>query len=370
MAMADRYQSPEELEKAADELLKKHESGDLDEGFYDIDDDDTVTAQIEEEEDQPRDEDGKFKKAKPAKKEAEEEESEEESESSEENEEDTEPDTDEEESAFDTEGLDEKNAKRVKDAQRAFHKKAGEVKRMKQWAQQVEQENKALLDRLERGKSTTNVPKPKVSLTDERVSELKEEYPDLADFFQSVQDAQIENAQLRETVTTGLQRVETKSSEQTFMTAIKSIHSDADVIRESDEWSGWLDEQPTYIQRAIRDGATAREVADIITTFKDDTGWEGGAPERESTPDSSESGAKPAPSKSSKKEQARKAASPNLPNAARQHKPGKARGETFSRAEIDRISNDPRKTEWLLSEAGEKWQRRVMKAMSEGRITD
>lgn len=376
--MVDRYQSPEELNKAADELLKKHQDGELDEGFYDLGDEEEAPAATDEEggeEEQPRDEDGKFKSKdkkpakEPAKDDDDDEESDDDSKGSDDDEEDKDGDTDDE-SAFDSEGADEKSAKRIKDAQRAFHKKAGEAKRMKQWAQQVEQENKALRDRLERGKSPTNVPKPKVALSDERVKQLKEEYPDLADFFQSVQDTQIENAQLRDTVERGFKQVQTASSEQTFMGAIKSVHSDAEDIQQSDEWSGWLDTQPTYIQRAINEGATAKEVVDIISRFKDDVGWDSGADDEPSTRKGDKSGNEPAPSKSSKKEQARKAASPNLPNAARQHKPGKAKGETFSRAEIDRITNDPSKVEWLLSDEGEKWQRRVMKAMSEDRITD
>ena len=354
------YKPPEQLDADAEALLKEHQAGTLDDANYDLSEDEPEEGA----DPAPAEGDDAGEAGDPAK-------------------------TDEEiaaekvaSDAAAAEGDDAGDAagkpvtgtdKRVLDAQKKMHEATGKSSRLQKIADDVQAENDALRAQLKSGKTAT-VAATKVRLSKDRVAQLQKDYPDLADVFQDIHDTQVENVQLREDLNSGLKVVKAERSEDNFMSSIKSIHPDAETIQVSDEWTGWLKTQPSYIRRAIYEGATSDETAEIITNYKRDTGRPVPG-ETQSTEvvaeGGDESGEDPAPSDTpSKLEQARAAASPTLSKGARQRTPGAGKGKTYSKASIKAISEDPKKVQWLLSEEGEKYQQDVMLAMVQGRITD
>ncbi len=350
------YVSPEQLEKDAAALLEEHGKGTLDDAAYDLSDDEELP-----EADDPvaaaSDEGEKTDEEIKAEEEA------------------AEADPEDEAAKAAADPADPVVDKRVLDAQKKMHEATGKTSRLQKIADDAQAENDALRAQIKSGKTAPLAP-PKVRLSKDRVAQLQKDYPDLADVFQDIHDTQVENVQLREDLNSGLKDVKTERSEDNFMSEIKFIHKDAVAIQQSDEWTGWLKTQPSYIQRAIYEGATSQETVDIITDYKRETGRPVPGETAKSTEtdvdgDGDKSGDDPAPSDTpSKLEQARKAASPTLSKGARQRKPGAGKGKTYSAAEIQAISDDPKKQQWLLSDEGEKYQQDVMKAMQEGRITN
>jgi hypothetical protein len=289
---------------------------------------------------------------------------------------------------FDTEGLDKVSQNRVRAAQARMH-------RATQAEAAARRENEDLRLRLEAlgqepnkqvQKAEQTVPTVKIpdieGMTEEEATKLADDYPDFANVFKTVRGLQEVNTALRKQVDgidesarsarKSVDSMAERTATEDFMGAIRKVHSDADEIQGSDEWLGWVDNQPQYVQRAVFDGATSKDMVQIISAYKRDTGKPVPGAKPQSTAaapegDVDESDEQSAPQPQSKLEQARQAAAPSLPKAARQHKPGQGKGKLISRRDIAAREND---YEFLLSDEGEKWQKEIMKAMSEGRITD
>jgi hypothetical protein len=274
---------------------------------------------------------------------------------------DKDPDNDDDK-VFDTEGVDEVTANRVRAAQRRMHQATSALSEAEKENEQLRRQLAAQGEAPVQAEEQPKLRMPDIQgMTPEQAAQFKEDYPDIAPMIDTISALQQHNAaldlQLRQ-VGQGLEETAHEASYGNFMDTIVSVHDDAEEIRASDEWQGWLEGQPKYVQDAINVKGTAEDVIDIITHFKKDMGMAEATPQQD---------AGPKPKTPSKLEQAKQGAAPNLPGAARQHKPGRGRGKMFSRSDIAAKEKDP---EFLMSDEGEKWIKEAQLAIAEGRITD
>lgn len=339
------FMSIEEMEAREKELMEQHEKGELD--------DDAYAAPVEEDE-QPE---GAAEQA-----------DEEQPEGA------SKEEPEEEEKTFETEGLDDVSQNRVKAAQARMHQATQEAANLRKEIQQMreylkreeERPDQEVKQATKRARDEVSIPAME-GMTPEEIARLSSEYPDLGQVFKVVGGLQDINAALRDQVermkeqqadiTGTVQEDRAERGRAQWMSAITEVHHDAASIQGSDEWKGWVDTQPVYIQRAVYEGATAKDMVDIISRFKGDMGI---------SAETEEGGDEPAPQRSSKLEQARRVASPNLPGAARQHVPKRGQsGKIYTQAEIDKKRNN---MDFLTSPEGEKWAEEIDKAYAEGRV--
>lgn len=375
--------SEEEMDARIAELQKKHAEGALEEEHYA--DDDELTQQLQIEAVKGEDATGEVPAKEPAK------------EVTKPQQKDTgaeelaqeEPAKDPaEEEVLSTEGLDDKAAQRVRNAQAWGHAKAQE-------AAALAKQNKELLERIEKGEKTGEVQRemPKIEIpdiegmTEEQAEQLAEDYPELAPVIKTTLGVLRQNEFLRQQLEKTNATVEQQESrnreteeqarQRTYMEQIKrgdatkgiDAHPDAEAIQQSEDFYGWVNQQSEMIQQAVYDGGSVRDIAFILSSYKRDVGIS-----PSSAAPTAKSGDEPAPQPTgkSKLEQAREVASPSLPDATRQLKPGNnpSGKKIYSLKEIDAIRKDPSKIEWLMSEEGDKWERDVIEAMRDGRIKD
>jgi len=267
-------------------------------------------------------------------------------------------DKEEEAKEFDTEGLNETDAKRVKDAQAWGHKRAGEAARMKAV-------NEALNERLRSAEAKGKVTAPDVKavtkavqgMTTEQVASLKEAYPGLEDLIGLVSDQQqqIVNLQGHATQTSKIQTASIeKTSENEWMAEIQKSHPDADKIQNTDQFNGWLATQPFYVQNAISEGAFPSDVVAILTSYKDAVGLG-----KEDVPAEEEP--------ESKVDQARKVAAHQVAKPARHREPGKGTGEVITTEEIRAFQAD---MQHKTPEEIATFDAKVDLAITEGRVTE
>lgn len=266
-----------------------------------------------------------------------------------------------------TEGLDEGSVKRVKDAQRKMHEATGKASRL----DRENQEMKARLTALEAGKPVAPVKKPAIpdrefeKMTPEEIKALGEDYPGLAKVVAVVGGLQDENEQLRHQladVEGDVKDTRTTTSRSRWINAIKEGgHPDVEDIQGSDVFDGWAQEQPDYIQHAIYESGTARDMIKIITDYKNDLGIESPVNADTATTDADDK-----TKTKSKLEQAREVTTPNLRTPARQHKPGSGNAVMMTQTEIKAFNADlQNKTPKEIEE----FEIRLDKAISEGRVS-
>lgn len=360
-----RNMTVEEMEARLEEIQKEHQSGTLpDEAYADEIDDDGSNPEVVEGAEEGKDKEqpeGKDKEvdSEPATDGDEDADDPEKEGDSDDNKADKEADK-----TFDTEGLTDTEKNRVQAAQRRMHQATQQLAEEQRRREQLE---KQLASQGETPAAKKPVPKIKLpdiqGMTEEQAAQFKEDYPDIAPMIDTIVALQQHNAAMEQQLSEfgqGLEKNAEQNSYKNFMETIKAAHADSEEIRTSDEWLGWLEGQPKYVRDAINVKGTAEDVISIISSYKKDMGITAAQPEP-----TQKTGEKPKPSKL---EQAKQGASPNLPGAARQHKPGnKSRGKMYTRTEIAQKQKD---VEFIMSDEGQKWVDDVQKAAGEGRIID
>lgn len=263
-----------------------------------------------------------------------------------------------------TEGLDDNSAKRVKDSQRKMHEATGKAARLGRENDEI----KARLAALEAGEVVAPAKVAPVvqarkfeGMSAEELKELGEEFPSMAKLANVVGGLQDENDALR----SELARVEgdvtttrTNTSRSNWLNAIKEVHPDVEKIQVSDTFEGWLTEQPDYVQHAVYESGTVRDMIKIITDYKDDIGQEA-ASEEEVVADADKK-------KKSKLEQAKEIDTPNLRTPARQHKPGGGNAPTMSQTEINKFRNEMHN---MTPEEIAAFEKRMDAAVAAGRVS-
>lgn len=270
----------------------------------------------------------------------------------------------------DGKGLSKSDEGRVKNAQHRMHQATTK-------AADLDRENQALRSQLAQvgGGGGARAPRKEIDLsrnfegmTTEELNTLKEDYPGLAKFVGVVGGLQDENDRLRESLGTLEGDVEDStrtSSESRWISAIKDKHPDIETIQHSEDFKGWAERQPRYIQQAIYESGTVDDMVEIIGSYKDEFGIT--SPSKEVVTDpSADTGTTEPTEKEKKLAQAKAVSAPNLSKPARQHKPGKGKSETISQSQIAAFRNDMQNK---TPEEIEAFDAKIDKAMAEGRVT-
>ena len=110
--------------------------------------------------------------------------------------------------------------------------------------------------------------------TEEELTEFKEKYPDVYDVVETISTLQA-NERVRD-IEDKLHELRIKEQEAVVQTAAKQLmnfHPDFEVLKESDVFLGWLDEQPPSISDGIyKNNTDVKWAARVIDLFKADTG--------------------------------------------------------------------------------------------------
>ena len=108
--------------------------------------------------------------------------------------------------------------------------------------------------------------------TEEELSEFKEKYPDVYDVVETISSLQA-NERVRD-IEERLHDLRLKEQEAVVQTAAKqlmNLHPDFEVLKESDVFLSWLDEQPASISDGIyKNNTDVKWAARVIDLFKAD----------------------------------------------------------------------------------------------------
>ena len=188
--------------------------------------------------------------------------------------------------------------------------------------------------------------------TEEELHEFKEKYPDVYDVVETISTLQA-NERVKE-IEEKLSDLRLKEQEAVVQTAEKqllNIHPDFDVLKESDVFLSWLDEQPSNMADGIyKNNTDVKWAARVIDLFKADNNIK--------TPKSHNKSKSPKRSQSSPSNSAAQAVT-----------------RTNSKRSLDDFQND--KKIWSVQEISklksheyEKVEKEIDRALKEGRVMD
>ena len=232
-----------------------------------------------------------------------------------------------------------------------FKKRYDDLKRhydtkLNEWRQEKELIN-AKISVEAKKQSIRELPK-----TEEELHEFKEKYPDVYDVVETISTLQA-NERVKE-IEEKLSDLRLKEQEAVVQTAEKqllNIHPDFDVLKESDVFLSWLDEQPSNMADGIyKNNTDVKWAARVIDLFKADNNIK--------TPKSHNKSKSPKRSQSSPSNSAAQAVT-----------------RTNSKRSLDDFQND--KKIWSVQEISklksheyEKVEKEIDRALKEGRVMD
>ena len=296
----------------------------------------------------------------------------------------------EEEHVDELEGLELRNAKqRIKNAQARMHKATRETADLRRRLDMMEHE--LLQIRTNPVKQQPHAPAPDapdIGIPKEKLDQMRSDYPGLETLFDSFDLMQRKYGELQrhvnQTAATAFETAQV-TAEERYWNTIRAVHQDADQLKISDDFHGWADLQPPYVQQALfgaqdangnpipGSAGTAQDLIAIFTQYKEDVGIPM-TPEVPATEDSpkggqieGQSGKKAQPAANSTLAEAKRRASPKLPTAPNKNPgaPNSTKGETITTSQI---------AEWqagahMLSQPErDALEAKIDKATQEGRV--
>ena len=146
-----------------------------------------------------------------------------------------------------------------------FKKRYGDLRR---YQQEQEAKYKAKIEELENGEVAGIAP-PK---SNEDIEAWAKKYPDIAGIVETI--ATNKAKQMFEQADSRFKELDTlqyETKRTQAETAIRSVHSDFDKLKASDEFHDWVDEQPKWIKDALYDNEDdAQAVIRVIDLYKVD----------------------------------------------------------------------------------------------------
>jgi len=248
-----------------------------------------------------------------------------------------------------TEGL---VSKRGEEQTHDFKKRYDDLKRhydnkLNEWKQEKELLN-AKLSVEAKKHDIQELPK-----TEEELSEFKEKYPDVYDVVETISSLQA-NERVKD-IEERLHDLRVKEQEAVVQTAAKqlmNLHPDFEVLRESDVFLSWLDEQPASISDGIyKNNTDVKWAARVIDLFKADNDIKTPKPRNKSK------STKRSQSKTSRNDAAQAVTRTNSKMSLEQFQDDK---KVWSVQEISRLKP------WEY----EKVEKEIDKAVREGRVVD
>ena len=153
--------------------------------------------------------------------------------------------------------------------EKTFKKRYGDLRRH---AQQKEQELKDKIRELEGQISTATKEAIKLPKSDDELAAWTKEYPDVAKVIETI--ATKKALELDKGMEDRLKAIAEKEAEAKRMTAesqLLQLHPDFEDIRNDEEFHGWVERQPSWVQKALYENETdARSAARAIDLYKVD----------------------------------------------------------------------------------------------------
>ena len=153
--------------------------------------------------------------------------------------------------------------------EKTFKKRYGDLRRH---TQQKEQELKDKIRELEGQISTATKEAIKLPKSDDELAAWTKEYPDVAKVIETI--ATKKALELDKGMEDRLKAIAEKEAEAKRMTAesqLLQLHPDFENIRNDEEFHGWVERQPSWVQKALYENETdARSAARAIDLYKVD----------------------------------------------------------------------------------------------------
>jgi hypothetical protein len=153
--------------------------------------------------------------------------------------------------------------------EKTFKKRYGDLRRH---AQQKEQDMRNQIRQLEEQLSSATKEGIKLPKSDEEISEWSKQYPDVAKIVETIATKKAQ--ELDSSIEKRLQNIaerEIESNRQRAEVELLQLHPDFDEIRNSEDFHSWVQEQPTWIQKALYENDNdAKAAARAIDLYKID----------------------------------------------------------------------------------------------------
>ena len=153
--------------------------------------------------------------------------------------------------------------------EKTFKKRYGDLRRH---SQQKEEQLKEQIRALETQLSTATKEAIQLPKSDEEISEWSQKYPDVAKIVESIATKKAQ--ELDSTIEKRLELIAEREADANRKRAeaeLLQLHPDFDDIRNDEEFHGWVQEQPTWVQQALYENENdARSAARAIDLYKVD----------------------------------------------------------------------------------------------------
>lgn len=154
--------------------------------------------------------------------------------------------------------------------EKTFKKRYGDLRRH---AQQKEQDMRNQIRQLEEQLSSATKEGIKLPKSDEEISEWSKQYPDVAKIVETIATKKAQ--ELDSSIEKRLQHIaerEIESTRQRAEVELLQLHPDFDEIRNSEDFHLWVQEQPSWIQKALYENENdAKSAARAIDLYKIDS---------------------------------------------------------------------------------------------------
>ena len=155
--------------------------------------------------------------------------------------------------------------------EKTFKKRYSDLRRHQQkQAEEFKSELAALKTQLESAtKKEMKLPK-----SDEDIEQWASDYPDVAAIVETIamKKAKEQSSALEDRLKV-IDEMQTSATKEKAEAALMQLHPDFDVIRDSDDFHEWADEQPKWVQDALYENDNdARSAARAIDLYKSDRG--------------------------------------------------------------------------------------------------
>ena len=155
--------------------------------------------------------------------------------------------------------------------EKTFKKRYSDLRRhQQQQAEELKKEIESLKSQL----SQAAQKEMKLPKSDEDIEKWAEEYPDVAAIVETIamKKAREQSTALEERMK-AIDELQSSATKEKAEAELMRLHPDFDVIRDSDEFHEWAEEQPKWVQDALYDNDNdARSAARAIDLYKADMG--------------------------------------------------------------------------------------------------
>jgi hypothetical protein len=170
--------------------------------------------------------------------------------------------------------IDEDDEEPTNPEEKSFKKRYGDLRRHSQ-KQQTELQKQ--IDELRNQLEKTTKEQIRLPKSEEELTQWASEYPDVAKIVETIaiKKAQEQSKELEDRMKK-IDQMQYDAMKQKAEAELMRIHPDFDKIRDQEEFHSWVDEQPSWVQKALYENETdAKSAARAIDLYKVDMGITG-----------------------------------------------------------------------------------------------